>query len=454
MDHASRSFSYNDSLLARVRASENEAVGRRERSALSIAEKISLWMLAVFLVIPYPFFDGIAFSFEIAIALFVIAGHQKVSGWGPVFIVMGIFGLSSAFAFFFPPFSYSLVISGLVFLKLCMYLAFILILVKRCSARNNLLWVAKNLVLPVGVVLCGSAVIDSFVSTGFFVNWHVNFTVHSNSGLGELFPQYGADPDLLAASIPGSGLATRLSDIPSWALLGFASAYVLRQDKQLSRIVFLACTAVLIVAPFAVPKRSALAIFGLAALAFILAARSRADRRWKVAIFLLIFIAAPTIYVVGQRYEPTYYGAEAPTALGRFYEKGIGDDRFVNLPHEIGFLISNPRELILGAGWIFGAGYWSKPHNSYIGLLVGGGIFSLTALIVWIRSLMRRGPAEKRAGPRGTLGLVLLACLVLGLAIDGYFFSKLEFPAATAAIWLALGVAFHRNPQPSATSAS
>jgi hypothetical protein len=114
-------------------------------------------------------------------------------------------------------------------------------------------------------------------------------------------------------------------------------------------------------------------------------------------------------------------------------------------PAEIEFLEENPRELLIGTGWIFAGGVWSKPHNTYIGLVIGGGLMSLISIFIALRNLFR-GRIWRLTKRRGVLGIILLISLSVELAINGYLAGRLEYLAGILSLWIAWSAIMYQNP--------
>ena len=411
-------------------------------------EKIALWALVAAFIAPVTTWDGKLFlATEIAMMAFVAVAHWRVNRLARVVPLLAVLAVPLAFAFGFPSRGFSLLIAGLVYVKLAVFAYFVYILVERCWNTENVGWLAKNVILPVALVLCLSALVDRYTDWPFFALWHRRVTYVTNSTFGRLVRDYGANLELIAGIMPPGGLATRTSDIPPWALLGLASTYWLRKNGQMGEKTSLAIIVSLLAATFSMPKRSAIVLFSVVTLAFLLIMRSRADRRWKVLLLVLVIVIAGVSQVVGTRYVVgSYVETIGSSALARLLQLQFRGGRLETLPWELKWLLDNPRELLLGTGWNLQGGLWSKPHNSYIGLVVGGGLCSLIPLLIATMHLFQLPMAERGQIPPGGIGLVLLIALSVELFINPYFFGRLEFPASTLAVWLAWSAILYRTP--------
>ena len=426
-------------------------------------EKIALWALVAAFIAPVTTWDGKLFlATEIAMMAFVAVAHRRVNRLARVLPLLAVLAVPLAFAFRFRPSGFSLLIAGLVYVKLVVFTYFVYILVERCRNTANVGWLAKNVILLVALVLCLSALVDRYTEWPFFVEWHQRVTyVSISSTLTRLIRDHGSDPELLEqlAGVQGkAGFATRPSDIPPWALLGSAAAYWLRQSGRMKTSTFLGLTLVLMAASFSMPKRSSVITIGVAVLAFLLLARTRADKRWKVAIFVLTAGVAVVSnwtavrYIVNLTGDPT--AAKVMGSITRLLSYGITQDmRYEMISLEIEWVLNNPRVLFLGTGWDLAGGLWSKPHNTYIALMVGGGLYSLLAVVIAVAHLFRRPMAERGQGRPGVMGVALLIALCVEIGMNGYLFYRLEFPASTLAMWIAWSAILYRTPSSMATDA-
>jgi hypothetical protein len=423
-------------------------------------EKYSLWALVVAFIVPFNTLGGKFFiATEIAMIAFVAAAHWRVNNLSRPLPLLIVLGVPLVFAFRFPSSGFSLMVGGLVYVKMVVFVYFIYILIKRCHNIMNVTWLAKRIVLPIALVLCLSAIIDRYTELQFFAEWHQIITASTLSS--RIDSSYFLDPERweqFAGISQKAGFATRPSDIPPWALLGLAAGYWLWQSGQMRRTTFIGIFFILLAAAFSMPKRSSVITIGVAFLAFLLLARSRAERRRKVPIFILLIGFALAIDWFAQTYQIVFLGWDPSTAayfssISRLMAsgitgKGLGglglDMRYQMLGLEIEWFLSNPRELFLGTGWNLTGGLWSKPHNTYIALITGGGILSLIAVTIAVIYLFRRPMAEGGQETLNFIGVVLFIALCVEIGINGYLFHRLEFPASTLVIWVAWSVIMYR----------
>jgi len=421
---------------------------------LTKGEKLTLWALVAAFIAPYGTWDGKLFlTTEIAMMAFIVVAHWRVKKLARPFHLLAVLAVPLVFAFRYPSGGFSLVVSMIVYIKLMAFVFFVYILVERCRNTGNVVWLAKNTILPVALVLCLSAFVDRYTDWSFFVEWHQRVTIATNMLRPENVGAF-VDPEILDRLYGVSrhaGFATRSSDIPPWALLGLTTAYWLWQKGLMKRATFFGIFLALIAAAFSMPKKSAVLTIGVALLAFLLFSRTYRDRRRKVALFVLLVGIAILGNWAAVNYQVTHLELETTTAsksgsISRLLTHGIrGDMRYQMLPLEIEWLFNNPRELSLGTGWNLTGGFWAKPHNSYIGLVVGGGLLSLVVIIIALAQLYRRLPIEKNQGPPGTMGIILLASLCVEVGINGYITGRLDFMASTLTIWIAWAAVLYKG---------
>jgi hypothetical protein len=270
-------------------------------------------------------------------------------------------------------------------------------------------------------------------------------------GIGHLYGRSAAGIKVLDQAM-GSGFAIRAFDIPPWALFGLAASHRLAQDGQIPRSRFLGVALIMLGAAFSMPKRSAVIMLGTAALAFFFSSQTRTDRRWSIVLVIIVIgvVFAATAGTLAYLERQGIGLAEEKVALARLLTLGViaerGDARPRLLSGEIDELLHNPRLLLLGSGWDFGAGLWSKPHNTYIALLVGGGLVSLIPILIALGHLFQRSPADRRRSPPGTMGIVLLMAMIVELGMNGYLYYRLEFPASNLVMWIAWSAILYRTP--------
>jgi len=432
-----------------------EQTGVRIAKPFTRLEKFSLWALVAAFIAPYGTWDGKLFlTTEIAMMVFVAVAHWRVKNLARPFHLLAVLAVPLAFAFRYPPASgFSFLVSSLVYAKLVAFVFFVYILVERCRNTGNIVWLGKNVILPVALVLCLSALVDRYTDLPFFVKWHQHVTVATNMLRPETVGTF-IDPEVLDRLLGVSrhaGFATRSSDIPPWALLGLATAYWLWRSGLMRRVTFLGIFLALIAASFSMPKRSAVVTIGTAVLAFLLFARTRFDQRRKMGLVILMAIIAISSDWLAVFYQRTHLELDPTTAgklgsISRLMNFWLTEDmRYRMLPLEIEWFLSNPRELFLGTGWNLTGGFWAKPHNSYIGMIVGGGLLSLVVILVALTRLLRRLPVEHRQRPPGVMGIILLVSLCVEVGISGYLSGRLDFVASTLTIWIAYSAILYKN---------
>jgi len=416
-------------------------------------EQFALWIIAAAFIVPIPVWHGRIIATEIAMLLFALVAYRRVKGLAHLVPLLVVMVVPLLFGIRFPVRDSSKLTMLFVYVKLALFVYFIYILVERCRSRENVSWFAKQVVLPISLVLCLSALVDRYTEWPFFIEWH-RFLGTDTSGAIEGITRdygYGTAALYIIDYARGNGFAVRSADIVPWALLGLATAYWLKQSGQMRRSVFLAITLILLAAAFSMPKRSAVLTIGMAALAFVITAQTRADRRWTFILAALVIGVA----LAGNMAGLAYWGnrglsnPDRAVALSRLLDLGLtaeGEEhRYIYLVEQLYQFSTDLRLLLLGSGWDFGAGVWVKPHNTYIALIVGGGLLGLIPLIIFVVGLFRRSADERTRSRPGTMGMVLLIALGVEMAINGYLFYRLEFPASTLAIWIAWSATLYRN---------
>ncbi len=396
-----------------------------------------------------PLWGGILAP-EAAMLLFVVVAHSRtrrpVERLTPLVVALAV---PLAFAYLYPPPGFSILVMGLVFLKLVIFVCFAFVLAERCRNAGNRLYVARRVIVPASAIVCAALLLNVYTDWTFFVRWRAFFFAGGDPRY-QVLRASGYNPIFLREISWHTGFAQRMVDLPLWALLGVATAYWLRRRGRMGRWTFALMSMISIAAGFSVPKRAGVVIFFVAALGFLLLARTRADRRVKgVLIVLGLAIALGTTYGANL-YQQERFGWDPEAArrlvgLTKFGEAGfIQDDRFANLGPELAWLASNPRFLLVGSGWHFGAGYWSKPHDTYVALLVGGGLIGFVVVLAAVVSLFRRPPSERRRGPPEITGLMTLLAVAAAAGLDGYLSSSLEFQTTVLVLSIAWSAVLYR----------
>ena len=418
------------------------------------AEQRILYLLAIAFIVPFPILDAKFIATEVAMGLFVLAGRWRALSLSRLAPLLAVMAVPLGFSLRFPArVAFSSGSHLMVFAKLVVFVCFIYVLVHRCRNLENVAWLAKRVILPVSFVLCLSALVDRYTDWPFFVRWHQTFTADVNASLQGVGRIYGYEAIGILDLALGSGFATRSSDIPPWALFGLAAAYWLAQSGRMRRSEFSRLIPILAGAAFSMPNRSAVFSIGVAVLAFLLFSRRRTDRRRSIVLAIVVIgvtLAATNGVLI---YQQLRYGVANPVDAGgvtKLLTIGLTnfgkDGRYWRGPAEIDLLLHDPRLLLIGSGWDFGAGSWGKPHITYIALVVGGGLVSLATIVIHLALLFRRSGVERSASPPGVAGIALLMAMIVELAIVGYLFYQLTFPASTLTIWIAWAAILYRNP--------
>lgn len=415
-------------------------------------ERRALLLLVVSLIIQVTWFSGSFYGHEIVMAGFVFLTRKRLGGvsrLAPLFVALAV---PLAFALIFPSdnrLNFDLRRMMAVLAKLYLFVLFIQSLTNRCRNHANAIWFARNVILPVALILGISAIIDRYTNTTFFINWHDFWGTRAQS---TTLLDLASDP--LAFDVGRvSGFATRNYDAVVWAFLGVLVGYWLRQCGVIKPRLFLVLAATLLFSIFSLPQRSALVIVGLAVVAVLWWERERSEARWKLGLSGLVALIIVVTTILGDQYDATIASqfstidATSITALSRTLSLGIIDEtRFKMIHDELDNFSIEPRLLLIGSGWNFSAGTWSKPHNTYLALIIGGGIPSLIFLIFFVIGLARQARGLHPKYPSAAIGIALLIALSVDLFDNGYLFTGLEYPAGILTIWIGLAVIILANP--------
>jgi len=415
-----------------------QVVAHDEFAPFTLNERLALFGLAVALVLPTVWLKGFVYNHEIAAGIFVIVSLKRIGRVFHLIPLLAALLITLLLALMFPTDSstFDWRRSVAVYFKLCLFITFIYALVQRCRNPVNAVWLMRYVILPVGLLLGFSALVDRYTNSEFFVNWHEFW----NTG-GALSARIESGIDLLDLDANRSaGFATRSYDVVNWALIGFMASYWLKQSGKLKTINFLLIASLLLVAAFSMPHRGALVSVGVAIATFLLVERSPNERTWK-AIFLLLMIVAVFVgNAIGIQYDQQLsISAEGRTALSRALDFGMVDEmRYSMILAELDNQLLNPRLTLIGGGWDFGAGVWSKPHNTYLALLIGGGLISVIPLVIVAIILLYRTKQTRGSFPPSAVGISLLMALGVEMFTTGYLYTVLEYPAGTLFMWFAL----------------
>jgi len=408
--------------------------------------------LGISFVAPYPTADGKLFlATELAMLAFVVAAHWRVASLRPVFPALLVLAVPTVAAYISPFGDYSLLVSGLIFTKLAIFVYFVYVFAIRCRNPRNITWSAQWVILPVALLLCISALVDRYTESSFFITWHQLVTFTSDSYMARLIEEAGVE---YASRSQIAGFATRSSDIFPWALLGVTAAFWLWHERRMRASSVLVLAMGLFGSAFSMPKRGAIFLAAIVLFTFLItSSRRRMGRRYNVVAVVVTLVGIGVVAnVMGLGYEQDRAAASdvdvaisAPSYY-RLAAIGVWDDRVANLYDEILWIVTRPRVLLLGTGWMLTAGYWSRPHDTYVALVLGGGLISLLAVALGLAHLLKD---RRLAGVDRTptpLGSILLVSLCVEMGMNGYLFARLEFPASTLVIWAAWLAAVYRPP--------
>lgn len=410
-------------------------------------EKALLFFIAITAFVPYPF-NAVIDLLEIACILFVVLSP-----------ILGLVIRQNIACFLV--LSYSVVIgqllgtSGLAeptatlaFLKICVYLCFIIILAKRCANDENATFLLKYIVMPISAIMCVSVWIDLFTDTRFFADWQLRFVIYS--GALEWFDT--TSPASLLAAVEyfnrGSGFAARPWHVPAWAMCGLIGLMALKTRKEIRNNQFWLLLSLLIITPLLMPEAKALVTIGSAIIVYLLLldrhelGTSKVKAVAAAVAVLLIFVALHPIL------EDLLAGQDIVFSTRKWLQllSFTGDLRSVDprvdmFTRDWQWLLRNPWILVLGSGWNFILTPSVKSHSLYISLLGGGGLVGLITLLLFLRKQVAEQlalrSAERHSSAISKAGLVSLA--LTGIA-DSYLTSRLNVPAAFLTLWITLCV--------------
>jgi hypothetical protein len=209
---------------------------------------------------------------------------------------------------------------------------------------------------------------------------------------------------------------------------------------------------ILLFAAFSMPQRGAIIIVGVTVIVYVIAERKVARSISKPALLVIAVTMLLIGNAFGERYSQSRESAPSmervgTTALSRAINFGMVDQaRYTMIIDQIDDFSERTRLLVVGCGWDYGGGAWSKPHNTYIAIIVGGGLVSLVALIAGLACLLRRSRLQKRTFAPGALGLALLVALSVDLVANGHLYANTEYPAGLLAMAVAMSTILYQCP--------
>jgi hypothetical protein len=423
------------------------AVGPRLSAAspLTRAERTTLFAVGVAYISPIVFLNGSLLATEIAMGLFVLAAHWHIRAPGAMLPIYAAFSVPFAFAVWFPTPGFSVVVCGLILMKLCLFATFAYYLSERCRNRENAFLVGKVL-LAVAAVLCGTALINLNTEWNGFAWWKAHLYTSDLRPGGYTILESGFDPQIVDPSWR-TGLTSRPRELPPWSFIGITTAGWLFAWGRIRGLTASILILMAGAAALSLPQRSVLICIAVGFFTYALVLRAGKWRLLGVLALAGLAAAAAMFRQLGGEAD-LGLGVEALAPVERFARMGFSDDRIQNLPAEIWWLLTNARTLLLGSGWSFSAGHWTRPHSSYVGFVVGGGI--ITALVVGfgIARLFRRNLYGGTVPGRAVMATVAMAVGVVEIAINPYFLDRLDFPASTLAAWIAWAAVMYVHPEP------
>lgn len=407
------------------------------KDKFSVSEKFCLFILALNFILPLVWFSGVIYSYEVAMVLCLLFLRIDIRKYANLLPLIVLLFLPVCFERVFPSGSpsYDIRVSLAVFFKLSLFSFFLQSISIRCGNYNNAIWILRFIVLPVSVILACSALIDRYTSSTFFVDWH---TFWKTSGQINYAFSQGVD-SIDIDSARSRGFATRNTDIVSWSLLGLGTSYVLMKKCYLKAKVFVLFLLFFAFTAFSMPQRGALVSFGIVFIVLLLSNRTNIDRKWANIILVLslfmIFVSSFFAYYYDMQSLGSNINAgdiEGRSALSRALNYGIVEDtRYEMMIAQLDDFSQNFRLLTIGAGWNFAAGVWSKPHNTYLAIIVGGGIISLIGISYSVFRLIHRTSGSLFSS---SMGIALVFGVILDMFDNGMMYSGLEYPAGLLAM--------------------
>lgn len=412
-------------------------------------ERLSLWILLVGFLLPQSWFGGVFYNHEFAMALFVAVAAARVPSLRnllPLFFVLSVpLVLGHLLPIYRPDFDQRISLTN--YGKLCLFASFVYLLVYRCRSQANFILLIRRLVLPASFVFAISAAIDRYTANTFFVRWHEFFDI-SSSLTGRV---KDAVDILFVDEFSQRGFAGRTTDVIMWCVLGFTAIIWLVQSRLIRPYTGLAGIAFLLFVAFSMPQRGALIIISVTIGVYLLVERKMISAAHKIVILLVAVVMLFFGNFIGQKYAQDRDGSivnekVGTTALSRALDLGMVDEyRYLMIQDQVDDFIDRPRLLLLGCGWDYGSVVVSKPHNTYIAIIVGGGLLSLATFIVSIGRLLRRPSSRRQAFRPGAIGTALLVGLAVDLMANGHFYANTEYPAGLVVMSLAMAVILYRS---------
>lgn len=413
-------------------------------------ERLSLWILLVGFLLPQSWFNGVFYNHEFAMILFVAVTAARVPTLLrrllPLFVVLSIPLFFGHFLpIYRPDFDQRMSLTN--YAKLCLFACFVYSLVQRCRSEANFTLLIRRVVLPASFTFAISALVDRYTTNTLFLRWHEFFDIDSS-----LTSQMRDSVDILVIDdISQRGFAGRSGDIVIWCILGFAAIIWLIHSHLIRLNTALAGIAILFLAAFSMPQRGAIIIIGVTVGIYLVTGRTMIPAGLKAMILLVtvgMLLIGNLLGVMYLENQETHIinARHGMSALSRAMDYGIVDEaRYLMIQDQLDDFVDRPRLLVLGCGWDYGGGAVSKPHNTYIAVIVGGGVLSLATMIISVGRLLRRPSYQRQTCRSGAIGTGLLVGLVVDLGVNGYLFANTEYPAGLFVMSLAIAVILYRS---------
>lgn len=413
-----------------------------KNETFSVFEKILLITILITGIIAYSF-SWVLNLLEVSVIIFTLASPIL---WSVFLQNLDIFlGLS-----------FSLLIGSLTgiggvaepttifaFLKFSMYLLFIAIIGFQCKHTENRMFFLKWIIIPLAIIMCSSAIVETFVETTFFSKFHLQYgfdRIH----LDEYTQLYSSQVyHVMDTRNANAGFAPRVWHLSPWAICGTIGVLILLRDHAMSRHIALLLVILYIFAIILLPQRAVI-VHLVVGLASYVAGINNKNRYLSVFMVFLLFVLA---LVLLQPLISSVIG-EQETAFSKILRLGIQDStgsfdsRLMIFENDMGWLFEHPLYLIFGTGWNITAVPSTRPHNMYVAMFAASGVTGFLFFLTFIKRQLKLQLGIDKVSWRdlGNISQAGFAILIVAGIFDNYLTGRLSVPAVFTSLWLALSI--------------
>lgn len=441
-----------ESASVRYTLSSNVANGKSSETAFSRMEKVLLSSIFVSVFVPYPILTLFSLQ-ELTVFVFVILSPHLGS------IIRRHLGLFMAM-------SLTVLLgqiqgisgwadrgSSFVFLKIIIYMFFVAIIVKRCTNSENKALFFKRVLLTV-ILLASTVYLDLYTDTLFFSNWQAQFIKWKDNTLSQNTGSYAQYLLAVENAQAGAGIVGRPWMVAPWMICGLIALFALKRSYVVDGKYFWALLFILGFASFQMAITDAFITtiaFFITYITFVSDAEISYRRFGIIFVFLLLFWIYATFE--SQISEMTGFDTAVADLMHTLrpeteIQAANVSSRFEMYARDYEWLLRNPLHLVFGTGWNTLLAPSRKPHNVYLGAVIGAGLVGVGAMVMFLARQYwdQLEPLEPRGwraiSAISKAGLVALA--INGLN-TGYFSGRLQIHTFIFFLWLILIILAAKN---------